>query len=78
MNKNINVCLMGIDDASTFNFFGSFNQALELLKDTCRETGIHVLLAASLEEDADHVDAMKQSDAVIIFLPLSDFQDKIQ
>ena len=74
MNQTINVCLMGIDDASTFHFSGTAGQALDLLKNTCRETGIHVVRTASLEEGADNVDALKQSDAVVIFLPLSDFQ----
>ena len=69
MNKNINVCVMGIDDTSTFNFSGNTTQALELLKEKFKETGIYVL------DECNHItDLIKQSDAIIIFLPICDFK----
>lgn len=74
MNKNINVCVMGIDDTSTFNFFGSSTQAFELLKEKFEETGINVLNTDVLDECNNMADLIKQSDAIIIFSPICDFK----
>ncbi|MBR2987990.1 MAG: toll/interleukin-1 receptor domain-containing protein [Clostridia bacterium] len=70
MDQRINVCVMGIDDTSTFSFNATPSQAFLKLKEKLEDVGIRVVNTGLEDESAHALDLIKQSDAMIVFFPL--------